>query len=56
MAKVDAFHTSTREYSPQHREVYHDQSDCKYGKEIKPGHRQKGDGGKPLCSECKKLC
>lgn len=55
MAQVDPFHTSTQEYSPKHREVFHDQSDCKYGKEIKPAHQLKGTDGKPRCSECDRL-
>jgi hypothetical protein len=55
MAKVEAFHTSTPEYPPTHREVYHDQSACKYGKDIKSEHRLKGTGDKSRCSECTRL-
>jgi hypothetical protein len=55
MAEVNAFHTSTPEYPPTHREVYHDQSTCRYGKEIKSEHRSNGTGGKSRCSECKRL-
>lgn len=55
MAKVDDFNTITPEYSPAHREVYHDQSACKFGRAIKPEHRLPGKGGKKYCSECKKL-
>jgi hypothetical protein len=55
MAKVKAFHTSTPEYSPKHREVYHDDNACKYGKEIKPEHRLQGTGDKKRCLECDKL-
>jgi hypothetical protein len=28
MSKVAAFHTSSQEYPPKHREVYHDHDDC----------------------------
>lgn len=52
MAKVEAFHTENHEYP---REVYHNQSECKYGQKIKPEHRIRGTGNKDLCSECKRL-
>jgi hypothetical protein len=55
MPKVSPYHTIETEYSPTHRNVYHDHDDCQYGKSIKPWHRQSGTGGKPLCDECKKL-
>ena len=55
MAAMNPFHTTIQEYPPSHREVYHDQSECQYGKAIKREHRQDGTGGKNLCSECKKL-
>lgn len=55
MAKVAPYHTTTEEYPPTHREVYHDHDDCKYGKEIKSWHRVAGTGNKPRCKECIKL-
>jgi hypothetical protein len=48
------YHTNTVEYS--HRNVHHDNENCKDGKRIKREHRiNNDDGGKPLCDECKKL-
>lgn len=55
MAKVPAYHTSTKEYPPSHREVHHDHDDCHYGKDIKREDRLSGPGGKPRCSECIRL-
>lgn len=55
MAQVPAYNTSSMEYPPSHRSVYHNHDDCKYGKEIKPQHKEKGDGGKKICDECKRL-
>ena len=55
MAKVTPYHTSSTEYPPTHRNVYHDHDDCHYGKAIKTSHREAGTGNKPRCSECTKL-
>jgi hypothetical protein len=55
MAKVEAFHTDRIEYGPNHRNVFHDQSECGYGKEIKPEHRVKGEGNRSRCDRCKDL-
>lgn len=55
MAKIAEFHTNNLEYPPTHRNVYHDQSECKYGKEIKREHRTPGKGGRKPCSECARL-
>jgi len=55
MAKVSAFHTNSEEYPPSHRNVYHDQSECQYGKEIKAEHRVSGTGGRPRCKRCEEL-
>lgn len=54
MAKVSAFHTSSHEYPPSHREVYHDTDTCPDGKRIKAEHRESGTGGKKHCIECEK--
>ncbi len=49
--KVDPYHTDSVEYS--HRDVYHDHSDCKDGKQIKPEHWKAGKGGnRPRCKVC----
>ena len=55
MARVMPYHTSSKEYPPSHREVYHDHNDCKYGGEIKRKDKQSGTGGKPRCEECRRL-
>ena len=43
MAKIPAFHTTSEEYPPTHRNVYHDQSECQYGREIQQRHRIDGE-------------
>jgi hypothetical protein len=53
--KIDEFHTNSPEYPPTHRNVYHDQSECHYGKDIKHEHRIPGEGNRPRCKECIKL-
>ncbi len=55
MAKVAPYNTSSPEYPPTHREVYHDHDDCPDGKKIKREHRQSGKDGKKPCKECAKL-
>lgn len=56
MAKVDPFHTKNEEYPPTHRNVYHDESECEYGKEIKrDGNDVPGTDGRPRCDRCKEL-
>lgn len=52
MGKVVPFHTSSIEYPPEHRNVYHDHDDCPDGKRIKHPHRENGMGGKSRCKEC----
>ena len=47
MPKVRAFHTTSEEYSADHRSVYHDNDNCGYGAEIQPEHRVPGTGGRP---------
>ena len=49
MAKVAAYHTSTYEEPPSHRNVYHDHDDCHDGRAIKPWNKLQGTGGKPRC-------
>ena len=53
-AAIHAYHTTSQEYPPSHRNVYHNNDACPYGKEIKPAHRQNGTGGRKLCAECAK--
>jgi hypothetical protein len=56
MAKVAAFHTTNDESNPaSHRNVYHDQSECHYGKAIKAANKLLGTGNRPKCSECVRL-
>ncbi len=55
MAKTNPYHTNSKEYPPEHREVFHDQTDCQYGKAIKKEHREDGKGDKSRCSKCKDL-
>jgi hypothetical protein len=53
--KVNPFHTTSREYGPEHRNVYHDNNQCSDGKRIKAEHRTLGTAGRPKCDECKRL-
>jgi hypothetical protein len=55
MAKVPSYHTTSPEYPPEHRNVYHDHSDCQTGKQIKPQHKVSGTANRPRCADCKKL-
>jgi hypothetical protein len=49
------YHTNSTEEPPENRAVHHDHENCFEGKKIQQKHRETGDGGKPLCKECKKL-
>jgi H+-transporting ATPase len=51
-APAHAYHTTSREYPPSHRNVYHTDDACPYGSEINPSHRQDGTGGRERCSHC----
>jgi hypothetical protein len=62
MSKVSAFHSdnSSPKYHPRERYVYHDDSECGYGKEVKrDGHAIAGVGTDPEgkarthCDSCK---
>jgi hypothetical protein len=53
--KMAPFHTNSPEYPPDHRNVYHNDSDCPDGHRIHPWHRVEGTGNRPLCKECAKL-
>ncbi len=55
MTKVAAYNTSSVEYPPTHRNVYHDHDNCQFGKTILAKDRQSGTGGKERCKECIKL-
>jgi hypothetical protein len=55
VAKVSSYHTTSPEYPPSHREVYHDHDNCPTGKQIKPQHKVQGTNGKPQCKDCIKL-
>jgi hypothetical protein len=53
--KVLPYHTTSIEYPPSHRNVYHDHRECHYGRHILPQDRVAGTGNKPRCQECIKL-
>lgn len=53
--KVSAFHTNSDEYREEDKKVYHDQSECGYGKEIKSWHRVGGRGEHRRCDRCEAL-
>jgi hypothetical protein len=53
--RMAKYHTNSNEEPPAHRKVHHDHENCFEGKKIQAKHREPGDGGKPLCDECKKL-
>ncbi len=55
MSKIPAFHTNSDEYRSEDRKVFHDQSECGYGKEIKSWHREDGTGGRERCDRCEDL-
>jgi hypothetical protein len=55
MPKCSPYHTNSTSYSLEHREVYHDHSDCPYGRRIELMHRESGTAARPRCKECKKL-
>jgi hypothetical protein len=56
MATVDPFHTNNEEYPPTHRNVYHDESGCEYGQEIKRDANDiPGKNGRPRCDRCEEL-
>jgi hypothetical protein len=59
MAIVPDFYTDTdsAEYGDETREVYHNQSECGYGKRVKRDNNDiAGRGvGRRLCKECARL-
>jgi hypothetical protein len=48
MAKTSPYHSIKAS-------VHHDHPGCATGNDIETAHRQEGNGGKPLCEECKRL-
>lgn len=52
MPKDPPYHTTSLEYPPKERNVYHDYNDCPDGRRIKPEHRRSGDAGRPRCDAC----
>jgi hypothetical protein len=52
MAKVAPYHTTSPEYPPSHRNVYHDHDDCHDGKAIKAKDRVSGTGNRARCKVC----
>ena len=56
MGKIPAFHTDSTLYRPEDQQVYHDQSECGYGKEIKrDGNDIAGTDGRRRCERCADL-
>jgi hypothetical protein len=55
MAKVHPYHTTNKESPPEHRNVYHDHDDCKYGKQILPKDKASGTDNRKKCDECIRL-
>jgi hypothetical protein len=53
--KVSAFHTNSDEYREEDKKVYHDQSECGYGKRIEQKHREPGKDGRRRCDRCDDL-
>ena len=53
--EASPFHTNAPEYPPRHRNVYHDNDECRYGKEITTAHRVTGTDNRPCCEECARL-
>jgi hypothetical protein len=37
------------------QDIHHNHTDCNTGNNIEQENRRAGDGGKPLCEECKRL-
>lgn len=53
--KVLPYHTTTLEYPPRERNVYHNHNDCPDGKRIKQEHKVSGTAGRPRCDACIRL-
>jgi hypothetical protein len=51
MAKVPPFHS----IHLNHRNVYHDNSQCTEGNNIEAKYRASGTGGRPRCEHCSRL-
>jgi len=55
MAKIEPFHTNSDEYREEDKKVYHDDTECGYGKEIKSWHREQGKDDRRRCDRCDDL-
>jgi hypothetical protein len=54
--KVHPFHTDSLTYSQRERSVYHNRSDCDYGRRIKrDGFAGTGTDERDLCNRCADL-
>lgn len=51
MSKVSPFHSVLQ----SDRQVYHNNSSCTDGKDLKKENVRPGEGGRPQCADCKKL-
>jgi hypothetical protein len=55
MPAVPPFYTDSTDHSTYQRSVYHDNSLCAYGQQIKPEHQASGTNGRPRCDRCNTL-
>ena len=56
MAKIPPFHTDTDDYRPEDKLVYHDDTECDYGKRImEDGNAKPGTAGRRRCERCDSL-
>ncbi|MEF3405281.1 hypothetical protein [Agromyces sp. CCNWLW203] len=47
--------TKTSPWHSVNSDVHHNNTSCNTGNNIERENRRSGDGGKPLCSECRRL-
>lgn len=55
MSRIAPYYTSSTQYPPTHRDVYHEHNECRYGREINRKDLMPGKGHRPLCKECIQL-
>jgi hypothetical protein len=51
MGKVYPYHST----SSEDHYVHHDNDNCPAGKQIKEENKRLGEGGRPLCEQCRKM-
>jgi hypothetical protein len=55
MTLTEPFHTTSQRYPASQLAIFHDNSDCGHGKEIRPEDRIAGEGGLFRCDRCTEL-